>query len=102
MDHTPHLLLFAEDFYPPGQIFGGVRVCVFHQVLQLSRRWRVTVVAPIHLLPPLARYAAAHEAARKSAAARAADFDCRGCASCGHDMSTFRCCSHSPGRSSCS
>jgi teichuronic acid biosynthesis glycosyltransferase TuaC len=78
MNRTPHLLLFTEDFDPPGQILGGVRVCVFHQVLHLSRRWRVTVVAPIHVLPPLARYAEWRKASRKSAAARTTDFDLPG------------------------
>jgi teichuronic acid biosynthesis glycosyltransferase TuaC len=78
VDRTPHLLLFVEEFYPPHQISGGVRVCVFQQVLQLSRRWRVTVVAPIQLVLPLARYAVTRESARASAAVRAADFDLPG------------------------
>ena len=78
MASPPRLLLFAEDFNPPDHLAGGVQVCVFQQVLHLSRRWRVTVVAPIQWLPPLARYSRARRVSRKNAAARASGFDLPG------------------------
>ena len=58
----------AEDFLPADQLSGGVRVAVFHEVVELARRGRVTVLAPRIILPPLRRYAEARAFARANAA----------------------------------
>src|SRR5262245_46307451 len=63
-----HVLHLAEDFLPPDQLSGGVRVAVYHETLELARRGRVTVVAPRIVLPRLARYAEARAFARANAA----------------------------------
>ena len=70
-----HVLHLAEDFLPPDQLSGGVRVAVYFQVLELARRGRVTVLAPRIVLPPLRRYDEGRAFARANAdrATRAAD-----------------------------
>jgi glycosyltransferase involved in cell wall biosynthesis len=73
-DDRPHLMLFAEDFYPAERAAGGVRVCVHHHVRELARRWRITVVAPIVLYPPLARYAFGRRVAAEGVALRGHEF----------------------------
>jgi glycosyltransferase involved in cell wall biosynthesis len=57
MDRTPHVLLFTQGFLPPDQLTGGLRLSVSQQARFLAQRWRVTVVSPEILLPPLPRYA---------------------------------------------
>jgi glycosyltransferase involved in cell wall biosynthesis len=68
-DRRFHVLLLTEDFLPPDQLTGGVRVAVYHEALELARRGSVTVLAPRILLPPLARYHEARAFARANAAA---------------------------------
>jgi glycosyltransferase involved in cell wall biosynthesis len=76
--HLPHLLLFVEDFLPAHKLAGGVRISVYEQVRYLAQAWRVTVVAPYALMPPLARYAKARRIHAEARAARREPFDLPG------------------------
>ncbi len=73
MDRTPHVLLFTQGFLPPHRLNGGVRLSVSQQVHVLAQRWRVTVVSPEILLPPLPRYASERRMAAQNAAGRQDD-----------------------------
>jgi glycosyltransferase involved in cell wall biosynthesis len=70
-----HVLHVAEDFLPPDQLSGGVRVAVYNETVELARRGRVTVLAPRILLPPLHRYDGARTFARANASRHAAKCD---------------------------
>ena len=75
MDRTPHVLLFTQGFLPPDQLTGGLRLSVSQQVHFLAQRWRVTVVSPEILLPPLPRYARERRMAAQNAADRRDDMN---------------------------
>ena len=70
-----HVLHLAEDFLPPDQLSGGVRVAVYNETVELARRGKVTVLAPRIVLPPLRRYTEARTFARANAARDTAQAD---------------------------
>jgi teichuronic acid biosynthesis glycosyltransferase TuaC len=56
MSKGRHVLFITEDFLPPDETMGGVRVSIRYQAEGLARSSSVTVLAPRRLLPPLPRY----------------------------------------------
>jgi glycosyltransferase involved in cell wall biosynthesis len=74
-DSRFHVLHLAEDFLPPDQLSGGVRVAAYHEALELARRGRITVLAPRIVLPPLKRYKEARGFSRANAARATAAAD---------------------------
>lgn len=70
-----HVVHLAEDFLPPDQLSGGVRVAVYNEVVEMARRGRVTVFAPRIVLPPLGRYAEGRAFARANAERATRDAD---------------------------
>lgn len=70
-----HVVHLAEDFLPPDQLSGGVRVAVYNEVVEMARRGRVTVFAPRIVLPPLGRYAEGRALARANADRATRDAD---------------------------
>jgi glycosyltransferase involved in cell wall biosynthesis len=70
MERRLHVMLLTEDFLPSDELVGGVRISVHHQVVGLSRHVRLTILAPVVVLPPLGRYSTGRTMAEKNASAR--------------------------------